>query len=296
MKDVSFVIVNYGTMHLVGNLIRSVRTYTKADYEIILVDNDEDSGHNTAAPQFEADIIYISVGRNIGFGAANNLGAKAAGGRYLFFLNPDTRLLNDAAEVFVRFMDDPANCSVGCCGGDLVTDNMEKQVCYGNFPSLAGVVAELGFYRFFRRAYRQRLALAVQSNGSKPKTVDYISGADLFVRREVFERLGGFDIDFFLYFEETDLAFRMKKFGYEIMLIPSVRIVHLEGGAQASNTMVNLAKARFFEPGRLMFFRKARGKGVARIVKLLLALQALVRAGVHWHRDYLKLFSIIVKS
>lgn len=292
--DVSFVIVNYGTMHLIAELIRSIRSYTQAAYEVIVVDNGGNDGRNHLP--LDPDVILIPSGRNIGFGAANNLGAKRARGRYLFFLNPDTLLLGDAASSFLHFMDDPDNALVGCCGGDLVTANMEKQVCCGNFPSLRGVIAELGFYRLFPHLHRQQLALGVRSEGGSPVAVDYLSGADLFVRRALFERLGGFDTDFFLYFEETEFAFRIRKAGFQSVLIPHIRIIHLEGASQTNSLMVNLKKARFFEAGRLLFFRKTRGRGVALVAKSLLATQALARALVHWHRDYLKLFRIIANS
>lgn len=293
---VSYIIVNFRTPDLVLHCIGSIREHTKTQpFEIIVIDNASNDDSASKLGHL-ADVTFVANPDNIGFGAANNQGAEMAYGRYLFFLNSDTLLLGDAVDSFVRFMDQPSNRQVGCCGGDLVNERMEKQVSYGNFPSLKGIVFEMGFHRFFRRKFEEELSIGVKNMGVKVRAVDYVSGADMFVRKEMFTMLGGFDTDFFLYFEETEFAYRMKKAGYYSALLPSVQIMHLEGASHPTGINISLGKAKYFESSRLKFFRKTKGHLTATLVKLLLTSQALVRACLHWDRYYLKLFRIIVKS
>ncbi len=293
---VSYIIVNFRTPDLVLSCVGSIREHTKTQpYEIIIIDNA--SGDDSVAKLGGlSDVVFVANPANVGFGAANNRGAELASGSYLFFLNSDTLLLSDATHCFVNFMDRPDNARVGCCGGDLLNEQMEKQASYGNFPSLTGIIFELGLHRFFRRKFEEHYSIGVKSVGSDVRVVDYISGANLFVRKDLFERLGGFDTDFFLYFEETELAYRMKKAGYLSVLLPMVQILHLEGASDQEATPMSLMKATYFESGRLKFFRKTTGPATAIMAKLLLAAQALVRACLHLDRYYLKLFRIIVRS
>ncbi|MGV3763099.1 glycosyltransferase family 2 protein [Parapedobacter sp.] len=293
---VSFIIVNFRTPDLVLHCIASIREHTNTQpYEVIVIDNasGDDSAEKLASVP---GVTLVANAKNVGFGAANNQGAKVAHGRYLFFLNSDTLLLCDAADRFVPFMDRPDNAHVGCCGGDLLDEKMEKQASYGNFPSLMGIIFEMGLHRFFRRKFEEEFSIGVKNESYQERAVDYVSGADMFVRRELFDKLGGFDADFFLYFEETEFAYRMKKAGYLSMLLPAVQIVHLEGASHQTRALMSLVKAKYFESSRLKFFRKTKGAATALSVKVLLATQALVRAC--WHRDryYLKLFRILVKS
>src|SRR3546814_20712958 len=111
-------------------------------------------------------------------------------------------------------MDHPENARVGCCGGDLLDERMEKQAAYGNFPSLMGIFFERGLRRFFRRRLDEALSIGVKNLSSERRAVAYVSGPDMFVRADLFERLGGFVINFFFYSGESEFAFVMTKAGY----------------------------------------------------------------------------------
>ena len=294
--SVSYIIVNFRTADLVLRCIDSIREHTRQQpYEIIIVDNA--SGDDSEAKLAHIpDVIFIANGANAGFGAANNRGAELACGRYLFFLNPDAYLLNDAAAVFTAFMDDSKNAGVGCCGGDLFDGEGGTQVAYGHFPSLTGIFFELGLHRFFPHKFEASFSIGVKNGDDRVKVVDYIAGADMFVRKAVFDQLKGFDADFFLYFEETEFAYRLRKSGYQSVLLPLARILHLEGASHQGGAHMSLGKAAYFESSRQKFFRKTKGVVTAMLVKLLLASQALIRACLHRDGYYLKLFRILVTS
>ncbi len=289
----SYIIVNYNTPALTEACIASIRQHTRmSDYEIIVVDNGSSSEAVRQLQEIK-NIKLILSPANLGFGRANNLGAAAAGGRFLFFINSDAYLLNDAAAVLKVYLDE--HPSVAAAGCDLFAADGQKQVSYGNFPSLAESIAQLGFCRLFPRYYLKDLAIGVRNEQQVPFVVDYVSGAALFIRAAVFRQLGGFDPDFFLYFEETELAWRIRKAGYHTVLVPQAQLVHLEGGSDGSAGWSE-AKLGQFTRSRKLYFRKTGGRLRAAVVTGVLALQALLLFAVKRNRDHLKVFRILVQS
>ncbi|SEN20323.1 hypothetical protein SAMN05216436_1135 [bacterium A37T11] len=289
---VSFIIVNYKTASLVCRCVQSIKQHTQFQtYEIIVVDNA--SGDDSLGILSElTDIILVKNTRNSGFGAANNMGAGFANGKYLFFVNPDAYLLNDAVTIFTDFMDKPENKTVVCCGADLVDDRGNKQMSYGNFPSVFEVFSQLGFYRLYRPFFEEHLSISICNHRDEVRQVDYVLGAAMFVRADGFVAVGGFDEQFFLYFEETELAFRFTKAGYQCVIVPQVKMVHPEGSFEKGN----YAKLKWFSESRQRYFKKTKGSIQAGIVKFLLSLQALARWLYHRDPYYFRVFRIIVKS
>lgn len=280
---------------LVLRCVRTIETTTQNQpYEIIVIDN-ASGGDDIAKLSARNTIKLVYNAQNVGFGTANNQGARMAQGKYLFFLNPDAYLLNDAVSIWVDFMEKPENHSVACCGADLVDEQGNKQMAYGNFPSLAGIVSELGFYRFYRKYFEQNLSISLRNYGEGLKYVDYLLGAAMFVRTDIFKQVGGFDEDFFLYFEETELAYRFKKAGYRCVLIPQAKIMHSEGSFE-KDCLPNYAKIKWFSESRQRYFKKTKGWPTAFAAKVLLATQALFRWVYHRNTHYVKVFRIIAES
>lgn len=297
MKEafISFIIVNFRTPDLVLRCVRSIREHTHSrSYEIIIVDN---ASGDDSAEKLDglSDITFIANLNNVGFGVANNQAAEVAIGKYLFFLNPDAYLLNDAVDIFSSFMDRYANQSVACCGGHLQDEVGNAQMSYGNFPSLLEVFSQIGFYRFYRNYFKSHLSISVRNDTTEIRQVDYLMGAAMFVRAEVFRLVGGFDNRFFLYFEETELAYRMKEAGYKFMLVPQAKIMHLEGGFEKEG-VPNYAKIKWFAESRQLYFKLTSGNVVALLVKLLLALKTIGQWIYYRNSHYFKVFCIIVKS
>ena len=270
--DVSIIIVNYNTTKLLIDAIDSVFAKTEGiNYEIIVVDNNSpDNPRSILAEKYGTKIIYLGLSENIGFGRANNEAAKIAKGRNLFFLNPDTILLNNAVKILSDYLDD--NPRVGCCGGNLV-DKDEKPVH--------------SFFRFwspsiFDESNRMLLNLPEKflygkntfyNHTDKALKVCYITGADLLIRKELFYKLHGFDPDFFMYYEETELEYRVRKAGYEIISVPHARIIHLEGKS-FSNNFNKLEKILF---SRTVFLQKTHCKIAIFIVNILFFIRTILR-------------------
>lgn len=237
--DVSIIIVNYNTLELTKQCIDSVFERTKdLEFEVILVDNASTDG---SKEHFERDhrITYVYSWENLGFGRANNVGMMIAKGEYLFLLNSDTLLLNDAIHQFYDFAHNhEPKAFYGCW-----LENAEGQwihSCRRELPSIKIILRnQLALYAKFILC--RKLEPEEFISQEECTEVGYVTGADLFLHRSVYEETGGFDHNFFLYFEESDWQRTCRKRGIKSYVIHGPRIVHYHGGSQETNHIVNVA-------------------------------------------------------
>ena len=124
--NVSIIIVNYNTSNLLKDCLCSIIEKTQfIEYEIIVVDNNSGDDSVAMVEQQFTNVKLIKNNINLGFGKANNIGYTYAKGKYLFLLNTDTLLINNAIKILFDFMEDPKHSSVGSCGGNLYTNNLK---------------------------------------------------------------------------------------------------------------------------------------------------------------------------
>lgn len=226
--DVSIIIVNYRTVSMILNCLDSIQRLTQeVSYEIIVVDNNSDDNFASRIHEQYPQVICVPLSENIGFGRANNEGVKIANGRNILFLNPDTVLLNDAISILSKYID--SHLFVGACGGNLYGINLRPHHSFRRW--LPGIQWELNglFHDYIARAYWGRNRMHNFTN--KAMLVGYIVGADLMMPRHIFNLIGGFSPEFFMYYEETELCYRLKHKKYEVHSVPQARIQHLEGGS-----------------------------------------------------------------
>lgn len=227
---VSIIIVNYNTVDLTRDCINSIFALTKdIAFEVILVDNSSTDGSKEFF-QNDSRIKYIYSDENLGFGGGNNLGAQVASGKYLLFLNPDTVLLNNAVKMLAKFMD--ANPNASACGGNLYDVDGKPTLSFRRY--LPGIRWELNL---ISAGIFDKLLFGVNSifnHTNNHLEVGYITGADLMVPRNLFLGCNGFSKDFFMYYEETDLCFRISQCDRKIFSVPNARIMHLEGKSFSS--------------------------------------------------------------
>ncbi|MDR1554254.1 MAG: glycosyltransferase family 2 protein [Prevotellaceae bacterium] len=222
--NVSIIIVNYNTKTLLKQCLKSVfDNTTDISFEVIVVDNSSTDGSQQMIKDEFQNVILIESSENIGFGRANNLGAKAAKGKYLMLLNSDTVLVNNAIKILFDFID--KNPAAGICGGNLFDENKKPIHSYSKMP---GIMQEI-----------KRLLFIPDTDyfncTNKPKKVGYVTGADLMIRSDIFNQLNGFDSDFFMYYEESELTYRVKKEGYKVYSVPQAEIIHLEKKSFSDN-------------------------------------------------------------
>jgi hypothetical protein len=197
--------------------IDSIVEKTKGiSYEIILVDNASTDGSKEF---FEGDnrITYIYSKKNGGFGYGNNLGMKIAKGKYFLLLNSDTLLVNNAVKEFFDYAEAHDEKRVYGC----YLEHADRSYCSSFFFFPAFTIKE-----FIKRVMVNDLCVG---GDYTEKDVQAISGADMFFHHEIYDRIGGFDENIFLYGEEGEWQYRMLKADYRCCLIPFPRIIHLEG-------------------------------------------------------------------
>lgn len=232
MIDVSIIIVNYNTKKITSECIESIINYTKdISYEIILVDNNSTDGSKEL---FNSDIRikYIFNDQNLGFGQANNIGVKNALGKYILLLNSDTLLLNNAPKLMYDLASN--NKDIGIVGANLYDINNKEAYSYSlTFPSIK---SEFEYTCLFNLYYKLVYGTNRYFNTKDtPFDVSFVSGAALMISKNLYEKINGFDPNFFMYFEETDLEKRIKKLKYKIVNLPSAKVIHLEGKSFSYN-------------------------------------------------------------
>lgn len=221
--DVSIIIVNYNTISLLTNALDSVFEKTKdVQYEIIVVDNNsDDDSHSILAKRYNGEIKYIALPENIGFGKANNIGIEIAKGRNVFLLNPDTILQNNAVKILSNFLDE--NSLVGTAGANLYNDDGTYQPSFSQmYPSLKIELSNLFHLMFLQNKQSiNETNQAIQTQS--------IVGAAMMIKKDVIKIAGVFNPKFFMYSEEEELCYRIRKAGFKVFNVPIAKITHLDG-------------------------------------------------------------------
>lgn len=226
--DVSIIIVNYNTRVLTCNCIHSILSNVHSCfYEIIVVDNNSSDGSATALrSEFGDKITVIESKTNLGFGRANNAGSANAKGEFLFFLNSDTILVNDP---FLYFL--PAYGQLHACGaiGAYLMDGNRQYSPSGGKIYSAKKYLRIGINGLLRMTSAIEIPLS-----DKAVKAGYVIGADLFLKKELFNEIGGFDPKIFMYFEDVRLCDQIQKRGLINYLIPGPEIIHFVKSSSSS--------------------------------------------------------------
>ncbi|MBQ8887822.1 MAG: glycosyltransferase family 2 protein [Candidatus Gastranaerophilales bacterium] len=217
--DLSIVIVTYNSSKYIESCLNSIYEKTlKTRYEIIIIDNNSKDNTVDIINEKYKDIILIKNNNNLGFAKAINKGSKIAKGEYLLFLNPDTILLNNTIDIFKeKALQYP---QIALFGGYLLGEQDQMVYSCGFLPSKLDI---LKLYLFNGKGIKPR-----KININKEQQVEIISGVDFYIKKEVFEKLNGFDEDYFLYHEEVDFCRKLKKNKYKALFVPSAKMRHFE--------------------------------------------------------------------
>jgi hypothetical protein len=275
--DLSIVIVSYNMMEDLKACLASIYRETSGlDFEVIVVDNASSSGDldgvRGAFPQ--AQFIVNAVNR--GFAAANNQGIAVARGRHLLLLNPDTEILDGAIQKTVEFMG--GHPTAGIVGCRLVFGDRSPQRSVGTFPSILSLFLEASFLYLLlpRNALLGPTRVSVFDDAADGQ-VDWVLGAYMLIRREVVDRIGLLDEQFFVYTEEVDFCRRTWDAGFEIWYTPSATIVHYCGGVRSLSQRTIL----WTFASQMLYIRKYH-RGWRRGVLIFLKYAGMVaRIGVH---------------
>jgi GT2 family glycosyltransferase len=220
----SAIIVSYNTRQMTLDCLQKLHaTLEGLNSEVIVVDNASTDNSVAAIRERFPDVRLIANERNTGFGAANNQAMAVARGEYFLLLNSDAFPEPDAIRALLDFM--RANPKAGVTGPRTHNADGSLQLSCFRLPSpgyawLENLWLSDGYRRWPHDAVRR---------------VDFVIGACMLVRRDVYEQVGGFDERFFMYSEETDWQRRIHDAGWEIVFVPQAHITHLGGASGAGN-------------------------------------------------------------
>ncbi len=279
MLDLSVIIVNWNTRDLLLRCLDCVYKAQKSlEMEVLVVDNHSTDDSVPIARQSFPQAQFIENSANLGFAKANNQGIRLAKGRYILLLNSDAFVHEDALYAMVTFMD--AHSNSGAAGCRLYNeDGSLQRSCYA-FPTLLTEFWQLTWLdRLFpkSRIFGRYLMTYWDMGDSRP--VEAVMGACLILRTEALNQIGLLDEQFFMFSEEMDLCYRLKKAGWSVNYIPQATAVHLWGGS--SNQVKGEVFLQLYR-SRIMFFRKHYGKWVTRLYKTELFLGSLLRVVLAW--------------
>lgn len=226
---VSVIIVSWNVRDLLLSCIDSVCKMTAGgDYEIIVVDNASSDGTAEAVKTRFPAVRLIESRENLGFARGCNLGAEKAGGRYFFFLNPDTELKKGALDNLLSFLE--SGREVAVAGAKLLWPDGSYQDSYRRFFGVLFSILEVfEFHYYFPKNGVYLHSLYDLEVFREPAEVDWVVGAAFAVRRESFEKAGGFDEKIFMYAEDADLCRRIAGAGGKIYFLPQAEVIHYKG-------------------------------------------------------------------
>lgn len=275
--DLSICIVAFNVRADLEECLRSIRrARPEIDCELLVVDNRSRDGTGEMVESGFPEATLIPNDRNRGFAAASNQAIRAARGRYLLLLNPDTLVPAGALEEMVDFLD--RRPAAGGGGPRLLNPDGSLQPSVRAFPTIPSALGQftiLGDLGLFRRARNRYLQTGFDYG--RPAVVDQPMGAALFLRRAALEEVGLLDEGFFLYFEEVDLCRRLTRAGRPLWFNPAAEIVH-RGGA---STGQEGGRALFyFFQSQFRYFQKVAGPLPAGFFKLVF--KPLAAAGIYW--------------
>jgi GT2 family glycosyltransferase len=235
MIDVSVIIVNFKTSFLVKNCLISIGNKTKdVTFEVIIIDNSEDTDEfsrlKAATTGFEFPISVYRSDHNVGFGSANNLGAKYSHGNILLFLNSDTLLRNNAIYYMRKAL--LSNGNIGVVGANLYSPSLRPSVSYlYKEQTIKEVKRSFSYADVLCRHLLKKNDHFNYSNS--PLEIDgYISGACLMIPKSLFFEVGGFDKRIFMYGEDALLCALVKRKKLQLINTPEASVIHLEGGSE----------------------------------------------------------------
>jgi len=251
--DVSIIIVNYNSFTILQNCIESIFKFTlHVNFEIIVIDNNSNEGNIEDVIKKYDDIVLIKNSKNVGFAAANNIAAKHAKGKYFLLLNNDTLLTENSILDMLDFAKNLNGNFILSC--KLLNEDYSHQYSTYKFPSIRLHFAATFFIdKIFPKLDSINKYYIDITETKEPTIVNSVIGALIFIPKETFNKLDGFDDRFFFYHEDTDLCYRLKKLGGVVYYLPETSIIHYGGGTTVSDLWFSM-RNRFIS--RIQFAQK----------------------------------------
>jgi GT2 family glycosyltransferase len=291
--DLSVVIINWNTRDLLENSLRSIVSQAGSiEYEVLVVDNaSEDGSREMVRSRFPSVRLIVNTS-NLGFGAGNNAALPHATGRYILFINSDTIVTDGALGALVRFADSQPD--IGIVGPKLLNGDASLQYSCRRYPDLgAGFFRSTPLGRLFPKNRFASDYLMTDWDHATPRDVDWVSGAALMIRRDLVDRIGCFDEEYYMYCEDVDLCWRVNHTPlvnpanggedgdgaaprrWRVAYFPDAVVYHLIG---KSSDQAPTRMTYEFHRSQLTFYRKHYAAGTPLLLKPLIPLGIALRA------------------
>ena len=288
MIDVSVIIVNYNVKDLLVNCVTSILSSSgDLNIELIVVDNNSFDGSVEQLKYKFPDnnaVKIIESRVNLGFGKANNLGVKSARGKYLLLLNPDTVVQEDTIEKTIKFYEE--NPKAGAVSCKLVLPNGKLDLaCRRSFPKPSVAIYRiLGLSKLFPRSKTFAGYNLTYLDENQTYEVEAICGAFMMIRKDIYEEVGGFDEDYFMYGEDLDLCFRIKKAGYKVFYYSGTSTIHFKGESTRKSSISYVSN--FYGAMKIFVQKNLKKKSV--LLNILLRLFIIYRAFISYFVRFIK--------
>ncbi len=246
----------------------------KSRFEVVVVDNGSTDGSQAMLREKFPEVKIIQNDYNAGLGKASNQGIEATRGRHVLLLNNDTLVNGPSLDAMVDYLD--KHPRVGAVGGKLLNPDGSIQACYNNFPTLWEeflIATQIG--------ERIRPGYPAIMEGSEVKSVDWIGSACLTVRRAALDQVGLLDESYFIYGDEADLQYRLKRAGWDVVYLPHVTTIHYGG-----RSMNRWSRRKMVYRGHMLFYRKNYGALQTAVLRTMLAFLSVGKLAV-WSVIYL---------
>ena len=234
-KDITIIIVSYKSEKMI---IRNLEIIKK--FPTIIINNSRSDKFNTLIDDFK-NIKLITPDLNLGYGRANNLGVNQSKTPYFLIVNPDIllneKLINTLYSTFLNYNDD-----IGVVGPSLYDSNMKRRTN--------------GSISHVKKIRGSKLSRSISNIPEGNMCCDFLVGCCLFMKRDFFMELGGFDNDFFMYFEDNDLCDRIIKNGKTVLEVPSAKVIHLENSSSKKNSFQNYKLAIIHKISEYIYLKK----------------------------------------
>lgn len=273
--ELSIIIISYNTRQITENCINSIyKSFSLSlrnkqqvpKFEIIIIDNASTDGSKEMLERYKKkhnNLKIIESNINQGFAKANNYASKITKAKYLLFLNSDIIVVDDAIVRLFRFFQQNEN-TFNFLGGKLLNKDNTSQPSCGKFYTLPIVFASL----FLKGDYWN----LTRYSPKKIKQVDWVSGACILTKKELFDRVGRFDENIFMYMDELDLLYRAKNKGYKVFFYPDSKFIHLGSASSKGKTYPILQVYKGF----IYFYEKHYSSFELFLLKVMLKLKALI--------------------
>ncbi len=253
MQNLDIVVVNWNAGEQLLNCITSIQNSVFNSFSlecVIVVDNASSDNSLSLLPQWEK-LSIIKSNSNLGFGKACNLGTKHSAGDLVLFLNPDTQLMqNSLSQAVNKFMEINRVSRYGVLGVQLCYENGVIQKSCANFFTFSRYISEaLGLSKFFPSTGIHQVNFSHEDS----KDVEHVIGAFYLMKKDLFNLIGGFDEDYFVYFEDLDLSYRLYKLGYKSYFYTGTHVMHVGGGCSQQIKAIRLF---YVLDSKLVYVRK----------------------------------------